>query len=312
MWYIHPDGLQLECGYFPVNCMESTSIAIAEMLRFTTNSLKQDGFTLSNTTSQTITPELANTVPLGCRPSFNAHDIDNNITNKNPLRRFAGGHFHFTVLSSLRQREEWHKDKLYYLDPTDIEVFNNTFSLTNIGEENQRSNFNTIIKIMDATMGMWSTAFAHGYDDPERRQYHYGMAGDYRLTNKTVEYRVPSNVVWQNSVSWHIMGMMGRYIVNNWFGVYNNRLKQFYSSIKDWGTITDIINNTDGEAARKWWEENENSIQNFFYHDSILFTYWGKVNSLAYQGPNIIDPKFKNWDTPFGCTYPTTLTKIII
>jgi len=308
-WYVHPDGVQLECGYNPVNCMESTSIYISQMFMGIKNALATDKFSLNTATSQTISPELAFSAPLGCRPSFNAHDIDNNITDKNPLRRFTGGHFHFSVLSQMKQHM-FYSPKLethVEADPNDIEVFNNTFSLININEEARRNHFNNIIKLMDATIGIWSVAFAGKLDDPDRRYHHYGMAGDYRLTKCTVEYRVPSNVVWQNSVSWHVMGMMGRYIVKNWF-LQSEDLPKYLKTV-DWGEVTDIINNTDVDRARAYWTKHSDSLQNLFCFDNVLYKQWHKVNALAAESINCINPAQHGWDViKHISSYPTTLT----
>lgn len=312
-WYIHPDGIQLECGYLPSKCMEITSNYLRDLFIRTGISLKQSKLALDYVTSKDISLELASIVPLGCRPSFNAHDIDNNIHNKMPLKRFAGGHFHFTALAKLEQRSS---DNVFLLDPLDIEIFNNNFSLTQISEETRRDNFNNIIKLMDATMGIWSVAVADKLDDPERRKHHYGMAGDYRLTNKTLEYRVPSNVVWQNSVTWHVMGMMGRYLVGSWlesmgYATTQQKLCDYMSTVQ-WGTVTDIINNTDGEAAREYWRANQEALRDLFSNCTALVDNWGKVNRLAQYGLDVIPADQKGWNVAQGSEYPPTLSRLAI
>lgn len=288
LWWLHPDGVQLEFGYFPSTCMEITGNYIRDMLLTTNGLLRNKNLRLSTRTSAAITPGQAMEAPLGCRPSYNAHNIDNNIYDKNPMKRFTGGHFHFTMLAHPWQTPFYVDNKFSLFNPSDIEAFESIYSLQNINETVRQEFINKLVRVMDATLGMFSVAVAGEHDDPGRRQHHYGMAGDYRLTTKTLEYRVPSNTVWMNPVTWHIMGMMGRFLTNQFktahISVEAYNFYKFHDEITDWGEVVDIINNTDYQAARKWWADNNEKIRNLFAPETKIANHWYKINKLASDG----------------------------
>jgi len=306
--WIHPDGVQLEMGYIPSTCMEITSRTIYNLIDRTRRALHKNKLMLSPATSSMITEATAHEVPLGCRPSFNAHDIDNTINNKSPLRRFTGGHFHFSVLAQPLQREIYVGKEACIFDPMDLEIFNTIYALKNIDDDNRRQIYNPVIKAMDATMGILSVAMAGELDDPERRHHHYGMAGDYRLTTNTIEYRVPSNVMWSNPITWHIMGMMGRYIVNN-SRLPKSTLPDFVASVNTWGDITDIINNTDYVAARKYFQTHKDEIFKLFAGIPAISDNKGKISRLAEEG---VSAHFEGIRWSLCGEYPTTLGKWVM
>lgn len=319
-WWLHPDGVQLEFGYFPAHCMEITSNYISGMLINTAKQLNAKNLRISRRTSAAIDMGQAMEVPLGCRPSYNAHNIDNNINDKNPLKRFTGGHFHFTMLAHPKQARFYYSDSFTVntYDPNDIEVFESIYSLQNINDTVRQEHINKLVRVMDATLGIISVALAGEYDDPARRQHHYGMAGDYRLTSKTLEYRVPSNNMWMHPVAWHIIGMMGRFLVDQFkrpnSHEFSNSFHTFHDEISDWGEVIDIINNTDYQAARKWLEAKRVSIEALFDSEPKISNYYDKIRKLTKDGMfTYLEPfNWNNVSTSAYYPYPTSLKMLNI
>lgn len=301
--YIHPDGFQLELGYTPVDCMESTSIKLYSGFYNTQSALKADNFQISKDTSHTLSHMEALQVPLGCRPSFNAHNIDNNIYVKNPLARFTGGHFHFSTLSRVYQFADTNctnkrnkygnlEYKSTLRDPMELRMFNSMFSLEHISEADRQEIIDPVIRAMDATVGILSVALAGNLDSAARREHHYGMAGDYRITPATLEYRVPSNAVWFHPVSWNIIGMWGRAIMRAYLSTsdYNReasfKFQKYINNIKNWGTIIDIINNTDVAAARAYIKENYSTMVQAIYGVESYLSEYNALNKVLYLADN--------------------------
>lgn len=285
--FVHPDGYQIELGYFPASCMEETTGIIANNIIAITNNLQKKNLLLSSKTSTTLTEEEANLLPLGCRPSFNAHFLDNTIYNHNPLMRFAGGHYHFSALGYINQTHLNYVDSGNYsiYNQQQLDEFNSHFSLLALNMEDRIAIVNPIIKALDASIGVLSVAIAGDLDDPQRRSHHYGMAGDYRLTKRTLEYRTPSNVTWQSPVTWNIMGMIGREIVKAYLYRNNNNLCRYFDNLPHYPEIVDIINNTDVVASRKYINKHFNNMLKHFTTSALNY-YGYKILGIANKGFN--------------------------
>ena len=236
------------------------------------------------------------------------------------MKRFTGGHFHFTMLAYPKQTSFYKgvSSSVYNYDPNDIEAFESIYSLQNINDTVRQEHINKLVRVMDATLGIISVALAGEYDDPERRHHHYGMAGDYRLTSKTLEYRVPSNNMWMHPVAWHIMGMMGRFLVDQFKSPnahkFSTSFHTFHDEISDWGEVIDIINNTDYQAARKWLEDKRVSIEALFDSEPKISNHYGKIRKLTQDGMfKHLEPfNWNNVSTSSYYPYPTSLKMLDI
>ncbi len=269
-WF-HPDGYQLEFGYLPVDCMESTSSYIYSIMHAAQEFLDKKGMRLSSNMEAFVeNPDLE----LGCRPSFNAYGNDNTIINNNPNKRFAGGHYHFTLWDGLYVRpvekriplsmtdpnySTWnmHRSNWSFADPDEVKLFHRLSSLEDITVEERQAIFDPMIRALDASIGLLSVAMVGELDSPARREHRYGMAGDYRVTPFTLEYRTPSNITWQYGPLWHIMGMIGRAVIraftfHNLVHKYDPLRNSWLPTITDkqYEIISEVINNTDYERAR--------------------------------------------------------------
>jgi hypothetical protein len=206
------------------------------------------GYTISNKTEVKVPKKLAVEVPLGCRPSFNAYTGVSSIENTASLSRFCGGHFHVNIA------------KLDDLPMASI-AFNQAvvrnISLFKIDPLTIRQVFDPLVRALDATIGILSVAIAGSLDSRRRRLSGYGIAGDYRITNHTLEYRVPSNVMYMHPVVWHIISMMLRAVVGIWFKKNSSAtkvlLKKYIDNECESGNdVAGIINRTDYVQAREY------------------------------------------------------------
>lgn len=298
--WLHADGYQIELGYLPSNCMDVTASNIRGLMLNLFNKIESSKIELSTKTSIEIDDNTP-TVELGCRPSFNAHYLNNTINNTNPNKRFTGGHFHFTLFDHppIRyERDYYNRSKIHSTSIEQVKEFNKLASLSILSDEDRESIFNPIIKAMDSTIGLLSVAMAGELDSPERRDHKYGMAGDYRITHNTLEYRVPSNVMWMHPVLWHIIGMIGREIVNCFVqSIVNCKsssnvvdsysiLRANLNSIKDYSEIISIINNTDYPAARAYLTKNNYllHILNVSTNISLKGTNQFKIQKIMNKG----------------------------
>lgn len=113
-------------------------------------------------------------IALGCEPSLNAYDDKPDVI-ENPRGlaiRFAGGHIHFGA---------W---------PWNAQCYH------------RESAIREAVKMLDATIGVASVGLFQT-DDPRRRRY-YGRAGEFRMPEHGLEYRVLSNA-WLRAVPVYYM-----------------------------------------------------------------------------------------------------------
>lgn len=146
-----------------------------------------------------------------CSPSFNVYgDCGNDLPD--PLKfneRYSGGHIH---LGTTRK-----------------------FTGPVIGE---------IVRALDGIVGIAGVSLAAGIDDPRRRRY-YGRAGEFRLPEHGLEYRVLSNFWLSHPAIAHLV-----------FGLFRHAAKLGQSGLyglyweADQDRVRDIINNCDVAGAR--------------------------------------------------------------
>ena len=285
--WVHQDGIQAELGYTPVKCLEFTSMHIVAAFNALKAAAQANRCSLSYQTSAKISPELAARYPLGCRPSLNAWGNDNTIVNPNPVKRFGGGHFHFGLFQSPTLGVTM--DAVGPFNLAEYRQLLDDSGLRAMPDDFVTECINQVVKRLDATVGLISVAMGRGLDDPERRQHRYGMAGDYRLTNNTLEYRVPSNVVWFHPITWHICAMIGRQIMKmSWGKPHNLRLDKFIENNER--DIVQAIDTTDPDLAvdllRRYTNQTEGSLFDWIIRggDTSLQEYPGAVKNLIVKG----------------------------
>lgn len=186
----------------------------------------QNTFTVPAITMQHATDE---EVELGCKPSLNAYgDIVSQPTDPRGFRlRFAGGHVHLGLGSSLEARR--HRD--HFVED--------------------------MVRGCDLIAGVTSVAMLEGVDDPRRRMY-YGRAGDYRLTEYGsgseysstpmcgLEYRVLSNAWLAHPKFAHLTLNLVR------VGLKIGNLRMAGTMGLQPEEVQEIINYCDVPKARKW------------------------------------------------------------
>lgn len=209
--WVHQDGVQAELGYTPQACLELTSLSIRDAFQVLKRQAAIRKCSMTYKTSVEISEEMAAMFPLGCRPSFNAWGNDNCIVNPYPTKRFGGGHFHFGVFEGPGLNTSFDATGPFNL--AEYKQLVNESGLRGWSDKDIENHINPVVRRLDAVVGLVSVALCRGMDDPERRRHRYGMAGDYRLTANTLEYRVPSNAVWFHPVTWHICAMLGRGVI---------------------------------------------------------------------------------------------------
>lgn len=148
-------------------------------------------------------------VALGCAPSLNAYDIRPQIPDGHELPfRSVGGHIHFGIKLTPKQAVE-------------------------------------VVKALDATLGIAGVSMFAMFDDAVRRNF-YGTAGEYRMPEHGLEYRVLSNAWIFHPGILHLTLDFARQC--HGFGFKG--LRPAINEPED--KIREIINTCDVTAARKY------------------------------------------------------------
>jgi len=161
-------------------------------------------------------------VTLGCKPSLNAYGVTGGDM-KDPRSlpfRFAGGHIH-------------------------------------LGNVDYRKRAPQIVKAIDAMLGVASVGIFAEMDDPRRRRW-YGLAGEYRLPDHGVEYRVLSNA-WLCAPPIALLCLdMIRQAAAIGFGGETD----WYFQTSD-EEVQSLINNYDVKGAREYVRRHERVYRRF-------------------------------------------------
>lgn len=247
-WF-YQDGYQLEVGYTPANCMSWNADALHQCYKAIKRMMEAKDLTLSSYTAKMVGPvteKKYGVIELGCRPALNAYGEDTTVDDNNPPFRFTGGHFHFG----------W-DNYAYHIGSVDtatdqelFDIYNYNINLQRLGADWINTHINPIVKAMDVYVGLLSLALGGELEHPKRRRFKYGRAGDYRLTAMTLEYRTPASPVWFHPVSWHLMGMVGRKLIQR------GQAGQILDAAKYADEARAIINATDYAEARKFIFKN--------------------------------------------------------
>lgn len=180
----YADGFQCEYNILPstniVKCLDSMRYGMKALLNA---AKKQDTAAHFSTRTVIEVPikelqHLPNDVlEFGCMPSFSAYNIAGmGIDGRLCDFRFAGGHIHF-----------------------------------GIGQQPEEL-MNTIVKTLDAIVGIVGVSLFDNYDNPVRRKY-YGLAGEYRLPPHGLEYRTLSTAWTFNPKSAYMFLDLARKVV---------------------------------------------------------------------------------------------------
>jgi hypothetical protein len=111
------------------------------------------------------------------------------------------------------------------------------------------------IKNMDRLYGVLSVSLLDGLSDTRRRQF-YGRAGEYRLPQHGIEYRVPSAATLRHPVIWYLSHDLARFALMQ--GIFGGGRVMFPSVPED--EIRRIINDLDVEAARAAMREDKKAV----------------------------------------------------
>lgn len=162
-------------------------------------------------------------VALGCDPSLNAYTRDENprLATLDPSQlpiRFAGFHIH-------------------------------------IGQPKlSGATYRRIVRMLDAVVGVVSVAIFEGMEDPRRRLY-YGLAGEYRLPEHGLEWRVLSSCVLCAPGIYHLISDLTRVVAC----LAQSRWHRMWKAAPS--RVQDIINNLNVPEARKLIKENEAALK---------------------------------------------------
>jgi hypothetical protein len=172
-------------------------------------------------------------IEFGCLPSFNVYGISG--MGADPFKtenRFAGGHIHFG--------------------------FN--------GEKLSEDAIVTIVKVLDAILGVVGVSLFENIDNPIRRQY-YGLASEHRLPPWGLEYRVLSDAwIFHPALATDILNLARKVVIYALSGQAHN-----------WQTTQEEVIETilccDASKARGIIERNKHCFDQIGFKSNLdLFT----------------------------------------
>jgi hypothetical protein len=236
---VYWDGFQAEFETRANSCLayhvDSVQQGLAATLAYARSYNKEAKLSLN--TVMTIPEQLLRDskpehVALGCMPSMNAYGLEVNLPNGAELPfRSTGGHIHFGV------------GKL------------------------PKETYDSMVKSMDAIIGVACVSLFASHDIPARRQY-YGLPGEYRTPPHGLEYRTLSNAWLSHPMINHLVfDIARRALVIGKHGFLDKLWKH------DEAETIRIIRECDVEAARKVLTDNK---------DNFL-----KIITVAYQSQPI-------------------------
>jgi hypothetical protein len=149
-----------------------------------------------------------------------------------------------------------------------------------------------MIKALDAIYGVMTVSLFAGMEDPVRRRY-YGRAGEHRLPNHGVEYRVTSSAMIAHPVLFHLCFDIARMVT--YIGMAVPKIRDIWAYDGD-AQIMDIINTYDVPAARDLLKRNHNAFESLIGRRYVA----GKENAMKLiehgaMGLLPLDDMEKNW-----------------
>lgn len=265
---IYWDGYQAEFQTVAPGCLQETVYSTYYALRTLLNLArkKEPKAVLSLKTVYQIPFEELQAakeehVAFGCSPTFNAYGlVSRPLDGRVVPYRSAGGHIHFGFP---KQTEEKIK---------------------------------TIVKTLDAILGVCCVSLLSKYEDPIRREY-YGLPGEFRTPPHGLEYRSLSNAWMAHPVIMHLVFDFSRKVVA--FG--SSDMLNLWDATEEETIETIITNNAD--KAREIMERNKKIILSIIKTAYPVHSYgpesYKKVYDIFFQGMDsvISDPTdvVKNW-----------------
>jgi hypothetical protein len=209
----------------------------------------------------------------GCNPTLNPYEKTKRVTGVRERFRSGGGHIH---LGGGDVRRAVNTDK------------------------------ETLVKLLDILCGAMAVLIDR---DPNnvRRRVHYGRAGEHRVKEYGIEYRVPSNFWLRHYVLWSFVSAQARNAVS----FANDATARKLADLVDTKLVRDAINNNDKNLAF----EVLDIIKKFVIENGITtgsgidagyvykFRQWASEESPidAIEGELTLKKTMENWETK--CTY---------
>ena len=223
------DGFQAEFTTYATHCISQHCDSIRRGLKVVLdNARKQDKkATLSTKTVMNVSQEQLESakeehVTFGCMPSFNAYQMKGlAMSGREVPFRPAGGHIHFGC------------------------------------KKHTPEHFTTIVKTLDAILGVACVSLFAKYDDPRRRQL-YGLAGEFRLPPHGMEYRVLSN-------AWLIHPMLVNLVFDlarKSFTIGDKGFRHLWKAEES--EVIEVINACNVEGAQKILTRNKDMLIKIF------------------------------------------------
>lgn len=188
------DGIAVELNPIPTSCRALLRSEIMHTINLFRYEIYNKNVKISSQLKTTLSKEEFdslddNNKKLGCEPSFSAYSdskIKIDKSHEKSTTRFAGGHLHLGIYKKL------YDIFLYKYDNR----FNNDGSIkSEIHEKicnDVRDFMISLVPLLDIMVGNTAVLLDRSPDNIERRKS-YGKAGEYRLPNHGLEYRVLSN-----------------------------------------------------------------------------------------------------------------------
>jgi len=161
-------------------------------------------------------------------------------------------------------------------------------------EKGIRKHCPAIVGVLDGIVGCASVAMLRGLEDAGRREY-YGMAGEYRLPEHGLEYRVLSSALFISPVVWHAIGELIR--VSYEGGLIGAELEA------PTDLVIDTIQELDVKKALEVWEMNRGVIKELFSART------GRRTGLTSVGDEIKKPPTEHEKSPLFSKIETLVKK---
>ena len=251
-YHIYNDGFQAELRANPHGCVAYVVDSIRGGLKAIWE--RSNGAHLVLDNAPMIPIEVLRETPdehviLGCDPSQNAYYIGGKVVGDPRLLRYRFTGFHIHVSG-------WHLDK-------DIE---------------KRQKFLLpYVKLADAILGVYFVAAGAHLESTKRREY-YGLAGEYRLPEHGLEYRVLSSTVLSHPGVCNLAFEMMRGVL----AIVDSAAEKLW--VADEEEVIGIINENNQQAARALLKRNKELLR-----EVVSFGRFGKL----YHGNSWYDSTYK-------------------
>jgi hypothetical protein len=323
------DGVQAELNPHPNTCRESLAYNIKQCFRTVVNRLEKTGGKIVFDEVVTISKEEMDSLSkesktFGCAPSLNLYEGEESKIKVNPETykyRSAGGHIHLgfggyiqygsTTLDSyffskklvlnnkdyngisIHDLKDFEKIKEVLDDLVLIRYGHRPKSTTILQLNNELKVFieyEKLIYLLDILVGNTGVLLDRNPLSAERRKV-YGRAGEFRLTNYGVEYRVLSNFWLKSYTVYSLMFALARFAVCILINDKDNDNTAFYDAIiskVDPVEIETAINKNDFDLAMKNYLKIEDTLCKIVnknsYHFPINETYKKSFMKLVEKG----------------------------